>query len=186
MQSELLDRTAYFFTEIYSKLIIKLLVAIIIIFIGFILGKVVGRLILKLLSEISINSFFKKATGINTRVDLIISKGITYIIDFFVIIIALDAIAFTPTLIYILSGALLITIMLSIIVGIKDFIPNIIAGIFLYRRNVIRHGDKIEISGHRGKVEKITLMETIIKKTNGDFLYIPNSAVTKNLMVKKR
>lgn len=185
MASDFISKTIYFFTDIYSKLIIKLVVGVIIILIGFIIGKILGRLVYKVLNGIRINEFFRKATGIKASPDMIISKAITYLIDFFVIIIALDAVAFTPSFIYVLSGALIVIIIFSIILGIKDLIPNIVAGLVIFRKGIFRHGDNIEINGHKGKIDKITLIETIIKKKNNDIIYIPNSAVLKTSIIKK-
>lgn len=173
----IIDKSIVFFTEIYSKLIIKVVVAIIIILIGFIIGKIVGRLIYKILSEINVNSLFKRSTGINLKPDIIISNTVTYLIDFFSIIIALDAVALTPGLVYVISGAIIVIIIVSIIIGIKDIIPNAIAGFVMFRKKQFKNGDKIKINEHIGKIKKITLIETIIEKDNKDLVYIPNSAL---------
>ena len=184
MAAEFLDRAIFFFTEIYSTVIIKIVVALIIILIGFIVGKIVGKIAYKLLNEINLNNFFHKATGLNFKPDLIISKGITYLIDFFVIIIAVDS-SFTPTLIYIISASIIVIIVFSIIIGIKDLIPNVIAGLSLYRKSNFNIGDRIEINNHKGMIDKITLIETIIKKKNGDLLYIPNTELIRVKVLKK-
>jgi small-conductance mechanosensitive channel len=184
MAQELIDRAIFFLTDIYSKLIIKLVVAVIIILIGFIIGKFIGRIVFKILKELDINSYFRKATGLNISPDSIISKTITYLIDFFVIIVALDAIALTPSIIYVLSGAVIVIIVFSIIIGIKDIIPNIVAGLFLYRRKKFREGDKIQLNGHFGKIKRIDLTETIIEKKNKNLLYVPNSSFLKSEVTK--
>lgn len=185
MAVEIIDKTITFFTEVYSKLIIKIVVSLIILLIGFIVGKIVGRLVYKILNELKINAFFQKTTGLKVNPDDIISKGVTYLIDFFVIIIAFDAIAFTPTLLYIFSGALVVIIVFTVIIGIKDIIPNVVAGMIIYRKGVILKDNEIEINGHKGRVDKVSLLETTIIKKNGDLLYLPNSAVLKFSILKK-
>lgn len=184
MTSQFIDNAIFFFTDIYSKIIIKLVVALIILLLGFIVGKIIGKLLFKLLNELNVNEFFKKTTGINAKPDIIISKAITYLFDFFIIIIAFDAIAFTPKLMYILSGAIIVILVFSIIIGIKDIIPNTIAGLVILKRKDFNQGDKIQINEHLGKIDKISLTETKIKKKNGDFIYIPNSEILKNVIRK--
>jgi small conductance mechanosensitive channel len=185
MASEFLDNSIYVLKEIYSKLIIKVVVALIIILIGFLIGKILGRLLFRLLHEIKLNTYFSKATGINVKMDDILSKGLTYLIDFFVLIIAVDAVAFTPSLIYILSGAVIVIIIFSVLIGIKDIIPNIIAGLIIYKKGDFSQGDTIKIKEHTGIVDKITLLETIIIKKNNDRLYVPNSSLLSMDVLKK-
>jgi small-conductance mechanosensitive channel len=185
MQTQFIDNIIFFFTDIYSKIIIKVVVALIIILFGFIIAKIIGKSLYKLFHELNINSIFKKATGLNTRIDHVLSLAVTYLIDFFVIIIALDAIALASSVIYIFSAAIIIIIIFSIIIGIKDIFPNIIAGIAIYRKDNLKPGDHIQIKNHKGRIEKITLTETIIKKKNKDYLYIPNSEIITNEIIKK-
>jgi small-conductance mechanosensitive channel len=86
-----------------------------------------------------------------------------------------------------LSAAFLILIILSILLAIKDFIPNIISGFLIYKKNLIQQGDKIKIEGLSGKVRKINLVETEVKTSSGDIIHIPNSTLTKKeLVVKKK
>jgi len=185
MRQEIIDRAVYFMTDIYSKIIIKIVVALIIILIGFVLARFIGRLVYKVLNELDINSYFRKATGINISPDSVIAKSIDYLLDFFIIIIALDAIAFTPGIIYILSAAVVTIILVSIIIGIKDLIPNVVAGLVLYKKKLYTVGDIVEISGHKGKIERIELLETIIKKKDKNVLYMPNSEFLKTNVLKR-
>ncbi|MBM3200720.1 mechanosensitive ion channel, partial [Candidatus Woesearchaeota archaeon] len=77
-------------------------------------------------------------------------------------------------------------IMLSfIILAFKDFIPNITAGFFLHQKNMIKPGDVIKVKDIEGEVVSVSLVETILK-VKDDTVYIPNSVLTKNEVIKKK
>jgi len=113
-----------------------------------------------------------------------IGKAIAYFIYFIAIIIALNQIGLTTTILYMISAAVLIIIVISIALGVKDFIPNILAGIHLHRKDIIKEGDKIKVKGTEGKVISVELTETKLKTKKGDIIIIPNSMLVKEEIIK--
>jgi small-conductance mechanosensitive channel len=81
---------------------------------------------------------------------------------------------------YIVVGAILMLIILTFLVGLKDIIPNFMAWIILQRKKNIRVGTRIEVKNINGHVEKIGYLETEIKTDQGDILYVPNSLFLKS------
>jgi len=158
-------------------------VAIIILLLGFIIGRIIGKLTQKVLLEIELNRLIKKATGMKIALEEITAKFITYFIYFIFIIWALNELGLTTTILTMISGAALIVIILSILLAIKDFIPNAFAGFVIHRRRKIKPGDKIKTDGLQGKITRISLVETEIKTRKGDTIYIPNSILTKKEII---
>ena len=162
-------------------------VAILILLLGFILGRIVGKITQKVLHEIELNNIIKKATGLKIALEEVISKLLTYFIYFIFIIWALNELGLTTTILTMISGAALIIIILSVLLAIKDFIPNAFAGFLIHRRRQIKPGDSIKTDGLQGKITRISLVETEIKTQKGDIIYIPNSILTKReIIVRKR
>ncbi len=172
-------------SKILEPVINNVLVALIILLIGLILGRIAGRLIQKFFQELSLNSLFKKTTGINTSIEDIIGYGVRYTVYLLFIVIALNQLGLTSPVLIMLSGAVLITVVILIFLGIKDFIPNFISGLALHRRGFILEGDTIKVRGMEGKVIGITLLETRIKTKKGDIIAVPNLILTRNEVVKK-
>ncbi len=62
----------------------------------------------------------------------------------------------------------------------QDILENTLAGVLLLFRQPFRSGDQIEVEGHAGAVEAITIRETRIKTFDGQLIVIPNRDVYKN------
>lgn len=180
------DKTAYMYSQL-SPLFSKIVVAVIILLIGIIIGKLVGMVVQKLLNSIELNMLIRKAAGIRIRMEEFIGKLISYFIFFISIIMALDILQLTSIILYIISIMIIVIIVFSIVLSIKDFIPNIISGLYLHKKNFIREGDSLIMDGIKGKVIHINLTETRIQTPGGDLIYIPNSTLTKEkVVIKKR
>ncbi len=70
----------------------------------------------------------------------------------------------------------------SVAVGFafQDILENTLSGVLLLFRQPFESGDQIEVQGHSGTVEAITIRETRIKTFDGQLLVIPNRDVYKN------
>lgn len=61
----------------------------------------------------------------------------------------------------------------------RDIISNFISGMFILADKSFRVGDTIEVSGNRGKVERVGFRTTTIKTPDGKIITIPNSSFAK-------
>lgn len=172
--------TFEFLRDLFTPLMTNIVAAIIIFLIGVIVGRIVGRLTQKLLHELELNNIFKKTADTKFDIEHAVGGFIMYFIYFIALIMALNQVGLTTTVLNILSGGIIIIIVISIILAIKDFIPNIFAGLLIHRKGFIKKGDKVSIRGIKGKVIYISLIETRIQMKDGDIFYIPNSLLTKS------
>jgi len=170
--------------KILSSVFTKLVVAVIIVLIGLVAGKLLGKLIHKLLHEIELNNLIKKSAGIKISMEEIISSFVTYFIYFIFIVMALNQLGLTTVVLHMISGAILIIIIISIMLSIKDFMPNMFAGFFIHQKRFIKEGDIIKVDNIKGKIVHVNLVETTIETKQGDIIYIPNSLLTKKTIVK--
>ena len=67
---------------------------------------------------------------------------------------------------------------LAIGFGAQALVKDIISGAFLLVENQFSEGDEVEISGKKGKVEKITLRTVRIRDKDGTLHTIPNGSIT--------
>ena len=170
--------------KLLSGIFTKLVVAVIIVLIGLVAGKLLGKFIHKLLHEVELNKLIKKSAGIKVSAEEMISSFVTYFIYFIFIVMALNQLGLTTVILHMMSGAILIIIIISILLSIKDFMPNMFAGFFIHRKRFIKEGDIIQVDNTKGKVVHINLVETKIETKKGDIIYIPNSLLTKKTVVK--
>jgi len=172
----------------FTRFVTRLVVAAIIILIGFILGRIAGKIVLRILNEIELNKILKKATNVKISLEEMISHGISYFIYFVAIIWALETLNLAPIILYIISIGFIVVVILSVLLGVKDFIPNFFAGFFIHRRKIVKKGDYLKLGDVEGTVDKVTLLDTLIKTKQGDTLYVPNSALLKSqfIILKKK
>jgi small conductance mechanosensitive channel len=182
--SYLINNSINLLPKLLSGLFTKMVVAVIILLIGFVIGKILGKIVKNLLHSIEFNQIIKRATGIRISLEEGISVFVTYFIYFLFIIMALNQLGLTTVVLHMISGAILIIIIISILLSIKDFMPNMFSGLFIHRKRFINVGDVIKVENTEGKVVHINLVETKIETNKGDIIYFPNSLLTKNKVIK--
>ena len=119
-----------------------------------------------------------------------IESGVSTIVSFMVylvtIVFFLNHLGITSIVLYLVVGAILMLLILTFLVGLKDVIPNFVAWVVLQRKGKIKEGKRVEVREISGRVEKIGYLETEIKTEYGDILYVPNSLFLKSkFWVKK-
>ena len=175
-----------FINTIFQSVLTKFIVAIVIVLLGFIIGRIFGKLTEKILHEIELNHFIKNVFKVKVSLEELLGHLVMYVIYFFAIVQALNQIGVTDTVVNLLSFMVIALIAVSIFLGIKDYIPNAMAGLIIHQRGFIHEGAYVKVMGIEGKVIKTTLVETIIETPKKDLIYIPNSLLTKNKVEKKR
>lgn len=172
--------------SLFSGFVSRLVVAFIILLFGFIIGKILGKIVHKVLHEIELNKLFHSATKVKVSLEEVISTFTSYFIYFIFIVIALEKLGIGVIAFNIVAAGVMVIIILSIFLGIKDFVPNLISGLLLRRKRFIKEGDKIKVNNAEGKIICMNLVETRIKTSKGDIISIPNSSLTKSEVVKKK
>jgi|SRR3989344_163489 len=184
--ANMLKEAVNFIKNIFSGFISHIILAVIILLSGFILGRLAGRLIKRGLHEIELDGIIRKTTSLKYSAEDILSTVIAYFIYFITVIMALNQLGVTTTILYIIAGAIIVLVVLSVFLGIKDFIPNLMAGIFIHEKRNISQGDYIKFKDIEGQVVHINLIETKIKTKKGDIIIIPNANLTKSEIIKLR
>lgn len=168
-----------------NKNLLRMGIALLIFLVGFIIGNILGKLVYKLLKEIELNNILKNLTGLKLNLDTLISNVLSYAIYFLSLVAALEQLGIANIILYLISGTIILFILLSFFITIRDFIPNLVAGFYLYSKEKLKDGCKIEINEISGVLEHIDLLQVRIKTKKGDTIYIPNSTVIKsNIKIK--
>ena len=181
----LTEKGFVYLNTFFSKFLGKLIIAVVIVLIGFIIGKVCERIIHRLLHELEMDRLMEK-TGIKFSLETVISSLAAYLIYFIAIIMGLSQLGLTTIILYIVVGGIIVLIIVSTLLAIKDYIPNMIAGFFIFRKSKFKEGQKIKINGTEGRVKKIGLVETEILTSKKDKIFIPNSLLVKSKVIVKK
>ena len=185
LTSEHISSGVWYILSLYEAAITKLVLVLIIILIGFIIARFLGKVTKRTLHEVGIDILVRKSGIKGISLEKFLSKSVTYVVYFVVFLIVLNEVGFTTDILHIISGAILVLLVLLISLAMKDLIPNVFAGFYIYQKNFIKEGDKIKVDNVEGKVKKITLVETLIM-SKGNRIYIPNATLLKKVVVKKK
>jgi small-conductance mechanosensitive channel len=167
-------------------LFVNLIAGIIILLIGLVVAAIVSKLLKRLLHELEVDKILKEQGGIKVPIEDILSTITKYLIYFIALIMALAQLGLEAVILYIILIVILLILVILIILAFKDFIPNFSAGFFIHQKGMIKKGDYIKINSTEGKVINVGLIETEIETKTGDRIYIPNSILTKNRLIKKK
>src|SRR3989338_8431760 len=140
----------------------KIIVGVVILLVGFVIGTLVKRLLLRSLKEIGLNKMTNKI-GLTRNFEKMISHSAAYLIYLFTIISFLENLGLKSVVLYLLAGGILALLILTVLVGLKDIIPNFVGWFYLKRGNAVREGWKINIREIEGVVEHMGYLETEIQ-----------------------
>lgn len=170
--------------QIAYTLLNKLILSVIILLFGFIIGRVVGKLVLRVTHEFGLDKYLKSFTGIKFSLEHIISSFASFFIYFIAIVLALSQLGVETVIFNIIALGVIALITLSIVLAIKDSVPNITAGFFMFQKRLFKKGDKIQFKGITGIITETNFMEVKIQTQKGDIIFIPNSLFIKEEVVK--
>ncbi|PIN73560.1 hypothetical protein COV20_05040 [Candidatus Woesearchaeota archaeon CG10_big_fil_rev_8_21_14_0_10_45_16] len=171
MAPELLQEAQNYLYTIISSVVILL--------VGFGLGILAKKFLSKVLKEVELNKIMSKV-GITSNVEKGISTIASYVIYLVTVLFFLENLGVTSYVVYLVVGGMLMLLILTLLVGLKDVIPNFFAWTILRRK--VKEGSRIEVREISGRVERVGYLETEIKTENGDVLYVPNSLFVKSKM----
>lgn len=168
-----------------NPLINDIIIAIAIFLLGLIIGRIVGKFVQRLLKDFKVDGTVQKTTGLKTSLERVLGSVISYAIYFIFFIIALNYVGITSIILNVLSIAVIVILAISLILTIKDSVPNMIAYNTITKHKHVQIGDRIRLDSVEGVIENISLFETIIKTDLGDRIHIPNSIFLKEKFVRK-
>ena len=170
-----------------NPLILNIIIALIMLLIGFILGKLVGTMIKRLLSHLELDKLLVSYLRINFKAETFIAGIISFIIYFFTVIAAINQVGLLSILLQIISYVVVIAILVSIVLGLRNIIPNVYAGFTLKKKLNLKTGQKISVGNVSGKITKINTVYVYVKTQEQDLVLVPFSAMLQeNVTFKKK
>jgi small-conductance mechanosensitive channel len=173
------------FLAVVKPLASNLVVAVVVLLIGIILARIVERVVLRILHELELDKWLRKA-GLKFAMEQTVSHVVRYVIYFITVIAALNRVGLTSFVLNILAAGVIVLVIAAILLGVKDFIPNFMAGLRIHHRGFVKVGDVIRVRDLEGEVRQINLLDTRIKTVSGDLLFVPNSMLTKHEVLRHK
>lgn len=170
----------------FTPVLSKIAIAVLILLIGLILGKLLGNLIRRALSEVQLDKHLRTTAGLRLSLERIISSFVSYFIYFVAVVMSLNSLGLTTAVLNMIAAAIIIVIVVSFILAVKDFFPNFMAGIMIKNKKMFNKGDTVQIKEVRGRIISIGFLETRILTPGKEEVIIPNSIFNKRQVIIKR
>jgi small-conductance mechanosensitive channel len=151
--------------------------------IGFVLGRLLSGFVADVLKGETMQKLLKPRGYGELEVDLLAAmlKYFVYVLVFLVVIMQFgvgEVVVQTIAIIFIL------VLFLIMAYSLKEFIPNVAAGLYINRNEIFEEGDNIQIDEFKGKVIRKGVLSTIIKTEDRKVIIIPNSIVARRKVIK--
>lgn len=164
----------------------QLMLAFVILLIGCIIGKIVEKTVGSVLHGIEVNALLKKLAGTKILLEEALSKVTKWLVYIMTWIIALKQLGIETIVLNILFWSIILFCLIGALLGLRDFIPNALGGLLMYKKGILKKGEVIRVTDVEGRIKSITLVQTILETKNGDMIYIPNATLVKELFWKKK
>lgn len=146
------------------NLVVSLIVLVVLVYVA----RLVRRLVRMAMEEVSQYAAVNRLVGT-------ISFVVVWAAGVFIALSILDLSGFVATL---LAGVGIIGLALGF--AFQGIAMNFIASVVLSVRHPFMEGDRVETTGHTGKVEELNLLYTILRTPTGQKVVIPNKEVFEN------
>ncbi|MDP3728847.1 MAG: mechanosensitive ion channel [bacterium] len=169
----------------YSSVVTNIVAGILVIGFGILVGNIFSIIGKKVLQSFEIEKIFQER-GVRFPFEEFIGSIIKYGIYIAGLILGLGFLGLEKILLYVILVIILGLLIAFILLSLKDFIPNFIAGLIIYMKSKLRTGDIVEIDTIEGKVIHTDMLEAKIRTKDGDVVIMPNILVLRSTITKKR
>ena len=152
-------------------------VAIIILLAGFIIAKIAGKAVKRILAEAELNKILAKAKF--TPMSDAIGGIVEYALYAATLLVVLQQLGLANIILWVAGIIAVIVIILSLTLTIRDFIPNVIVGLFIRKKLQAKLGKQVTLGMISGRLEQVGIVASIIR--NSDEQYVPHLYSTKYL-----
>lgn len=157
-------------------------VAVIVLLVSFVIGKLVSILLNKLFLEIQLDKNLHFLISKNLKISKLISNFARILIYALGILYSLNLLGILQYIVNVLGVIVLIAVFGSLILSVRDFLPNLVSG--FWTRKKLKEGDSVLIGDIQGEVESFDMLSLTLK-SDEDTLIIPYS-VFQNKRLKKK
>ena len=174
------------FFERLQPLTTKLIGALLILFIGLIIGRILGVLVKRLLRGVNLDKNLRKALNVKFSVERFLSQILSWLVYIATIIMSLNYLGLTTLILTIITAVVVLILALSLLLAVRDMLPNAFAGLSMKYRRDFAPGDRIKVKTVEGVVDEINFLSTKVK-IGKDLIVLPNSLFQKEgYQVKKQ
>ncbi len=151
---------------------------------GMVIGKVLGNIARRWLKMVDWGRRFKIRDEEKVEIAYYVSVVLRFICYSGGIVYGLRQLGVSSRF---LIGVLIVVVVLVgifIVLAVKDYIPNMLAGWYIKRTQKLKKGDKITLKNIQGEIVHIGWLETKMQAKD-ELVFIPNAVLNKSELTKE-
>lgn len=169
-----------------NPVVLDILSAILILFVGIILGKIMGNLLRKLFQAIGVDVFLSKLLRFRVRIQAVLAGLVALAIYVLTVILALQQANLLNILVAGLSYVIILLVLASILLALKDMLPNLVMGWVARRKLRLRRKQQLSFGTYAGVVEEVSLLDIKLRTPEGELLLVPYSVLMRRTIHLKK
>ena len=156
--------------------------AAIILFTGLVAARVISLLADVGLRRLKVDQALRTGFGIRISVSALASQVLLWGIAGVSVLWSLEVLGINALVVTALAIFALVIIAFSIVLALRDLVPNFIAGTEMRRKGFFSEGDAIVIDGEKARVLEAGMLETILEQ-GGMRIVVPNAMLLRREIV---
>jgi len=169
----------------YSNTAINVITVFLVILLGLIIANIFNNILRRFLRGFGLNKIIEEQLKKKIKLEEYFTSFIKYVIYLITLIIALDQLGLPTRFLKFIFIVIGLIIIIFTVLAFKDWVPNMIAGFYIYKNNKVKVGDTIKVRDIKGVIKSINLVETKIETSNKEVIFIPNSNLIRYEVVKE-
>jgi small-conductance mechanosensitive channel len=157
--------------------------AVLTLVIGFMLGRFASSFFADLLKGERVQNLLKPRGYGELEVDLMAAM-LRYFIYVLVFLVVIMQFGVGELVVQLIATVFILVLFLIMAYSLKEFIPNVAAGLYINRNEIFEVGETLQIDEFKGEVIKKGVLSTIIVTEDKKVVIIPNSIVARRKIIK--
>lgn len=159
-----------------------LAIAAIVLFTGLVAARVLSLLADVGLRKLKIDQALREGFGVPFKASSVASQVLLWGIAGVTVLATLKILGINAIVVTALAIFAIVVIAFSIVLALRDLVPNFIAGAEMHRKGFFSEGDSVVIDGERARVLEAGMLETILEQS-GMRIVIPNAMLLRREIV---
>ncbi len=151
---------------------------------GVVIGKVLGNIVKRWLKVVDWGSRLRITDEEKVEITYYTSMLVRLIFYAGGTVYALGQLGVSSRFIFGVLLVLLVFVGIFILLAVKDYIPNMLAGWYIKRTQKLKKGDRITLKNIHGEIVHIGWLETKMQ-TKDEVVFIPNAVLNRNEIIKE-
>ena len=168
--------------ELVTSSLTDITLAVIVLFSGLVIARITSLLIDTGLRTVRFNDALREGFGIPFNVSGALSQFVLWSVSAITVLWALRIVGLSTIVVTALAILALVIIAFSIVITLRDLLPNFIAGVEMHRKGFFAEGDTVSLDGERARVLEAGLLETILERDSIRII-IPNAMLLRREII---